>query len=160
MVSCQAPPEPEAPSRVQEAAPPFSGRRRSRVGVNMEEQRRVEAECSVDDGSMLGMRAKVLRTCCLKSFNCCCWSLASLMLSLCGGRGNEFSPRPCTNTTLMRFVPVLGRAGLDDQRHGQRDHGQRRFFHDAPRDRAGRVGFVLRRFEHQFVMHLKQHARA
>jgi hypothetical protein len=58
----------------------------------------------------------------------------------------------------VRFVPVGGGAGVDDEGDAERDGRVGRAGHDLAGDRAGRFGLRLRRFEDQLVVHLQEHA--
>lgn len=60
------------------------------------------------------------------------------------------------SSPLMRIVPVGRDAGFDHQRHGEFEHRERRAFHYFFHQLGGAVGFVLRRFENEFVVDLQQ----
>ena len=59
----------------------------------------------------------------------------------------------------MRGFPIVAGAGVDLQRHPQLQHRLRRLLHHALRHLHGLVDLILRRLEHELVMHLEQHAR-
>ena len=60
--------------------------------------------------------------------------------------------------TLMRFIPIVGRAGIDLQRHLHRDRRHRGVLHHRLDDRQRALDLFLGRFEDELVMHLQEHA--
>ena len=59
----------------------------------------------------------------------------------------------------MRGFPIVAGAGVDLQRHLQLQHRLGRLLHHRLRHLHGLVDLILRRLEHELVMHLEQHAR-
>ena len=61
---------------------------------------------------------------------------------------------------LMRLFPVLRCAGVNPERHMQLNRGFWRVDHHFGDNGQGRLDFIVRRLEHQFVMNREQHPRA
>jgi len=60
---------------------------------------------------------------------------------------------------LMRFVPVVGRAGVDLEGDGEFQRRVASIFHDLSDQRDRGLNLGLRHLEDQLVMHLKKHLR-
>ncbi len=52
----------------------------------------------------------------------------------------------------MRLLPVLRGVRVDPERHVQLDRRLRRLDHHFGHHRQGRLDFIVRRLEHQFVV--------
>ena len=71
----------------------------------------------------------------------------------------QWNRRRAEELGSMRLVPVVRRARLDRERHGELHGRQRRLLHDAAHHGQRRLDLLLGRLEDEFVMHLQEHLR-